>query len=433
MRDKALKVVCRRTGMYAAHRMDSSSTRAAVGATAFTRWLRGRQRAVGWRLALMAISVCWWLVLATYLLSDRPWHPYWWTYLEDVAVVARAVPEISATLFGVLAAAIFWPWVLPANGLAPPPGWRSWVAGAALVCLVPQAGLALFWYSMPTLEPARTTVAGQPTRPVLWIIAESADVGVHLPRVDARRHDYFGVVAAWGVPPGAVAGVWAQICGLQLDAFWAGPPSACLIDRHWRVIFGQTGRGELKDLLASTNALVIGGEDFPAHIPRDGERVGDAELMQAALMPHKLRHHVLVLTGDTSYPVDRDDQVASDAAMGAAIGEWLDRGGVALVTANRPRPLDGWRALPVRLFGVDRIALPEQRNEALELGKAAPGRLMGGLPTGSLYDTGCTAWSLAGFGCRRLGHGVSLTHDRSKTLGPFRSVPSSLSEPGGTR
>ena len=400
--------------MYAAKLMD---THARGAWSLVSRRLAARRHGWGWRLALTAFSGCWWLFLATFLVADPPSHPYWWIHVEDIIEACRSAPRALALLSGSFAAAVLWPWALPTVDFAPPPGWRSWIAGGALACLLPQLGHAALWFAkVPSLEPAANTVAAQPDRPVLWIIASSADVGVHLPRLDARRHDYFSVRETPGVLPGVAAGVWAQVCGRQLHGRWSGTGSRCLVDSDWRVLLGQPGRG-LARLLASTGAAVTGPDELPRSSPgRDEHR--DAELLRIGLVPDKLRHHVLVLTAE---PLDRDDVLASDAAMDAAISEWLDRGGVALVTADRPRRWAGWRALPVRLYGVDRLALPVHRNRALAIGKSAPGRLMGGLPDGSLFDAGCTAWALAGFGCRRLGHGIALTHDQSSTLAQFRA------------
>ena len=381
-----------------------------------SRWLAARRLGWGWRLALTALSGCWWLFLATFFVADPPSHPYWWIHVEDILDACRAAPRTLAVLSGLLAVAVLWPWALPTVDFKPPPGWRSWIAGGALACALPQLGHAAVWFAnVAPLEPA-ATVAGQPDRPVLWIVASSADVGVHLPRLDTRPHDYFSVRDTAGVLPGVAAGVWAQVCGRQLHGRWSGTGSHCLVDRDWRVLLGQPGRG-LARLLASTGAAVTGAGEFPRLSPGRADH-RDAELLRTALALDKLRPHVLVLTAE---PQDRDDVLASDAAIDAVVGEWLDRGGIALVTADRPRGWAGWRALPVRLYGVDRLALPVRRNKALEFGKSSPGRLMGGLPNGSLYDAGCTAWALTAFGCRRLGHGISLTHDRSRTLGAFRA------------
>ena len=184
----------------------------------------------------------------------------------------------------------------------------------------------------------------------------------------------------------------------------------CLVGEGWRAIHGRDSP-RLSELLASTGSEVIAGDHFreesaPGTVP-------DSALLQAALTLDESKRHALVLA---------DGAPESDAAIDAAIGEWLERGGIALVTANRARPHQGWDLLPVRLYGVAELALPAARDAAVRYGKAAPGRLMGGLPEGTLYDAGCTAWELAGFGCQGVGHGVSLTQSRSSTRAAFRSA-----------
>ncbi len=367
-----------------------------------------------WRALLTGLLLGWWHFIATILLSGRgEWHPYWRAYPEDLASVVDVSWQAAAGLSISLAGACSFPWVLPSKRLGPPGGWRTWLAIGALLMLVPQLSLgASKWLGAPALAPAEPTVAEYPTRPMLWIIVESADAGLHLPKVDARRHDYYGVLYSLSVPSGPVAGVWAQICGDQLDAAWSGAQRRCLVDGRWHIIHGRSDSRRLSALLASTGAKVVGGEGFKGYSQGDP----DAALLAQAkrLSETGPERHVLVLAGDTG------DVTASDAAIDAAIGEWLGRGGVALVTANRPRRHEGWRVLPARLYGVRHLDLPSSWDVALQLGKAAPGRLMGGLRSGTLYDVGCTAWELAGFGCRRVGHGISLTREPSITLGLVR-------------
>ncbi len=378
---------------------------------------------------LAVVLLGWWHFLAMFLLSGRGWHPYWWAYVEDIASVAGTSWPVAAGLSVALAVALLVPFAPPSHRVGPPSGWRTWLAVFSLAILVPQVWIGAIWLGSPTLVPAERTLAGHPTRPVLWIIAGSADVGLHLPKVDARRHDYYSVSYSLSIPSGPMAGAWAQICGDQLDAAGSGARHRCLVDDGWRIVHGRGRSQRINALLASTGADVVGSETFDAS---SGE-VADAELLLKAASfardldgagdnavatdtSNPIRRNVLVLTGNTS-----GDTSANDAAMDAAIGEWLDRGGIALVTTNRPRRHEGWKALPARLYGVERLNLPSNSDVAVLLGKAGPGRLMGGWRRGTLYDVGCTAWELAGFGCRRVGHGISLTRERSITLDLFRS------------
>ena len=382
-----------------------------------------------WRGAATVLLVCWWQVLAATVLSDRGWHPYWWFYLDDLAGAAQASWQEIAVLAAALAGALLIPWVLPASRLGSSRGWRGWAIVCAItIILAPQPWwIGATWLRAATLDPATPTSTGRPTRPFLWIIAESADVGLHLPRVDRRGHDYYSVRYTSSVPPGAAAGVWAQVCGAQLDSRWSPAPHRCLVDAHWRIVHGRPGSSSFDsfdELLASTGAQVVRRPAGAGGAAGEDDLVPDASLFSAALAPDKLRPHVLVLTSGTKPHGNTTASVAaSDAAMDQAIDRWLDRNGrngVVLVTGNRPRQRSGWNALPARLYGVAELALPREANVALTIGRSAPGRLMGGLRNGTLYDLGCTAWDLAGFVCDGVGHGVSLTRDSSKTLGMFR-------------
>lgn len=362
------------------------------------------------------MSVCWWLVLATYALTGRAYHLYWWAYLEGFDSVLATSWQLGVALAVALGVAVAWPWALPTAGLAPPRGWRTWAATALLVLAIPQTTQTVAaWVRHPGLAPSPQTVAGLPDRPMLWIIVNTGDVGVGLPKLDVRRHDYWSVRYSSGVAVGAAAGVWAQICGDRIDTWWTGARHRCLVDDGWRVIHGRRDAARLNALLASTGAEVRDGNDFGGTT-----RVDDAAVLDAALAPHETKPHVLALADDVGRPAEVRNVAAADAAMDAAVNRWLERGGVVLVTADRPRPWSGWQALPARLYGVPALALPVRVNEALEFGKTAPGRLMGGLPYMSLYDLGCTAWDLAGFGCTRVGFGVAITRQRSMTLYPFR-------------
>ncbi|MCY4012170.1 MAG: hypothetical protein OXG82_05575 [Gammaproteobacteria bacterium] len=369
-----------------------------------------------WRLALVGVSFSWWLVLATFALTGRLYHRDWWAYLEGFDSVFDESWQLGVLLAAVLAVALAWPWTLPRSGLAPPRGWRTWTAVALVVVAVPQTAQTAAWLRHPVLQPSPGTVAGRPDRPMLWIIVSTGDVGVGLPKLDVRRHDYWSVRYSPSVAVGSAPGIWAQICGDRLDAWWSGARHRCLVDEGWRVIHGRRDATWLNALLASTGAEVTGGDVFPGT-----SRVDDATLMEAAAQPHKLRHHVLVLADGVRPSARARDVAAADATMDAAVRDWVERGGAVLVTADHPRPRSGWQALPARLYGIPELALPVRVNEALALGKTAPGRLMGGLPYMSLYDVGCTAWDLAGFRCARVGYGVAITRQRSRTLYPFRS------------
>lgn len=397
----------------------TNANSAADRGRAVVAWLSRPRSAVFWRALLTGLFAYWWLRFATYVLTGQGWHPRWWTHFDDLASIAHAPWHVAATLAVALVAALVGPWALPASGIAPPGGWRTWLAIGVFVVLVPLHMASVDLFGRPVLE-ADATVAGRPTRPFLWIIAEFADAGLHLPRVDARRHDYYGVLYTASVPPGQAGGVWAQICGDVLDARWTGAQHRCLVDDRWRVVHGHRDSPRLDGLLASTGAEVTGGDQFGSADEDGSGTVADAALLRRALVPDKLRHHVLVLAGVAHPPFDPRQVAASDAAMDASIGEWLDRGGVALVTASRPRPHHGWKVLPARLYGVRDLVLPTDRDVAVQLGKAGPGRLMGGLPNASPYDAGCTAWELAGFGCSRLGYGTAVTREFSKTTGVFR-------------
>ena len=380
-----------------------------AAATGFRHWLSTRSPAICWRVALAAVLVGWWHVLATAALLGG-WNAHWWAWRHDVDLLRDAPWQLVAWIVVGLGAALLGPWALPRRVFRPLVGARAWLAAIFLVCLLPQLWMTVGWLLTRVFTPVDPTLAGRPTQPVLWIVVESADVGVHLPKVDARRHDYFSVVHDPTILRGRVAGVWAQICGSDLDAAWSGTTRRCLVDEGWRVIHGRDSP-RLSALLASTGAEVAGGRHFGGQAPAG--TVPDAVLLQAAAAADESRPHALVLAGGAA---------ASDAAMDAAIGEWLDRGGIALVTTNRARPHRGWDLLPVRLYGVGELALPAEWDLAQRFGRAAPGRLMGGLSRGSLYDAGCTAWELAGFGCRGVGYGIALTRDVSTTWISFRSA-----------
>ena len=414
--------------------METTASNVRAGLAAFGGWLSKKRSPLFWRVLLSGILLCAWQFLAVIVLSGRGGHPYWWAWAEDLGSIADAPWQVVAGLSVALAGALLVPWALPAARIGPPGGRRTWFAVAALVMLVPQLWIGAKWLGAPALAPAERTLAGRPEAPMLWIIAESADAGLHLPRVDARRHDYYSVSYSLSVPSGPLGGVWAQICGGQLDAAGAGAGHRCLVDDGWSIVHGHSAP-RIDALLASTGADVIGGRALSGR-HAGGRDVPDAALLlEATNLPNAAtmhestsvatatpasRRHVLVLAAGTGGPLG--DVFASDAAMDAAIATWLDRGGIALVTANRPRRREGWNALPARLYGVDQINLsPSLSRLQTSLGKAGPGRLMGGLRRGTLYDVGCTAWELAGFGCQRVGHGVSLSRESSITLGLFRS------------
>ena len=385
-----------------------------------------------WRGLLSAVSLAWWHVATIRIVSGDWWHPDWTSYVTDVINIVDAIPTRGAAVLLLAFVAAAWPWVLggwaPTGRNAPVPGgsgrtyWRtawSWervVIAAVLVATVPQPWLVREHLRLPPVAAGGAEGVGAPDRPLLWVIVESGDAGAHMPRLWGRPNTYYEVDYRLGaVYGGSIAGVWAQICGEQLLM----APHPCLVTDQWRIVYGQSGWNYFSSRLATTGAAVFAGEDFSAAIPRGDWGVPDWAVLAQALEPHLSRPHVLALTGDThetaAGAATGETWAATDRLVDDAVATWLARGGVALVTADHPRRPGGLDVIPARLYGLDAVRPPTYRHHGVAQ------VYLPGTPS-SVFDLGCTAWWLAGWGCDRLGHGVSLAAQASETAAPFRST-----------
>ena len=376
-----------------------------------------------WRGLLSAVSLAWWHVGTIRVVSGDWWHPDWWSYVADLANVVDAMPQRGAAvvMLGITAAA--WPWVI--GRWSRRWSWERWLIAAVLVATAPQPWLVAQHLQLPPVHAKGAEGVGVPDRPLLWVIVESGDAGAYMRRLWERPSDGFEVDYTLGaVYGGSIAGVWAQICGEQLLV----APHRCLVDESWRIVYGQSGWRYFDERLALTGATVFAGEDFSDTIPRGRWGVPDWAVLSQALEPHMSRPHVLALTGDTHETADglatADTWAETDRLVDAAVETWLDRGGVALVTADHPRRPGGSPYIRARLYGLDGIRSPTYRMHGVAL-VLYP---RSGAPS-SLFDLGCTAWWLAGWGCDRLGHGISLAAQASETGAPFRTTR----RPGATK